>query len=171
MMSALALIITGWRHSVDNDISWTLFFKMGDFLWTFSKGDFLWTLLVTSHGQFQLREHCSVPGQVRLGQLRLGQVKLGQVRLGQVWVRFGFVQIWVRLGLGQVRLGLGQVKLGQVWLGLGQVWLGKVRFGQFRLGQVWLGQGQVWLGQVRLQFWIDKFHLCFDTCIQFSSLP
>ena len=42
----------GWRHFVDNDISWTLFFKMGDFWWTFSKGDFSWTLLVTSRGQF-----------------------------------------------------------------------------------------------------------------------
>ena len=42
----------GWRHFVDNDISWTLFFKMGDFSWTFSKGDFSWTLLVTSRGQF-----------------------------------------------------------------------------------------------------------------------
>ena len=45
----------GWRHFVDNDISWTLFFKMGDFSWTFSKGDFLWTLLVTSHGQFYFK--------------------------------------------------------------------------------------------------------------------
>ena len=70
-----------WRHFVDNDISWTLFFKMGDFQWTFSKGDFSWTLLVTSRGQFQLREHCSVPGQVRLGQVRLG---LGLVRFGKV---------------------------------------------------------------------------------------
>ena len=43
---------TGWRHFVDNDISWTLFFKMGDFSWTFSKGDFSWTILVTSRGQF-----------------------------------------------------------------------------------------------------------------------
>jgi hypothetical protein len=34
----------GWRHFVDNDISWTLFFKMGDFSWTLSKGDFSWTL-------------------------------------------------------------------------------------------------------------------------------
>ena len=34
----------GWRHFVNNDISWTLFFKMGDFSWTFSKGDFSWTL-------------------------------------------------------------------------------------------------------------------------------
>ena len=42
----------GWRHFVDNDISCTLFFKMGDFSWTFSKGDFSWTLLVTSRGQF-----------------------------------------------------------------------------------------------------------------------
>ena len=42
----------GWRHFVDNDISWTLFFKMGDFSWTFSKGDVSWTLLVTSRGQF-----------------------------------------------------------------------------------------------------------------------
>ena len=38
--------ITGWRHFVDNDISWTLFFKMGDFSWTFSKGDISWTILV-----------------------------------------------------------------------------------------------------------------------------
>ena len=45
-------LIAGWRHFVDNDISWTLFFKMGDFSWTFSKGDFSWTLLVTSRGQF-----------------------------------------------------------------------------------------------------------------------
>ena len=37
----------GWRHFVDNDISWTLFFKMGDFSWTLSKGDFSWTLLST----------------------------------------------------------------------------------------------------------------------------
>ena len=29
---------------MDNDISWTLFFKMGDFSWTLSKGDFSWTL-------------------------------------------------------------------------------------------------------------------------------
>ena len=43
---------SGWRHFVDNDISWTLFFKMGDFSWTLSKGDFSWTLLVTSCGQF-----------------------------------------------------------------------------------------------------------------------
>ena len=43
---------TGWRHFVDNDISWTLFFKVGDFSWTFPKGDFSWTLLVTSRGQF-----------------------------------------------------------------------------------------------------------------------
>ena len=42
----------GWRHFVDNDISWTLFFKVGDFSWTFPKGDFSWTLLVTSRGQF-----------------------------------------------------------------------------------------------------------------------
>ena len=34
----------GWRHFVDNDISWTLFIKMGDFLWTLSKGDISWTL-------------------------------------------------------------------------------------------------------------------------------
>jgi hypothetical protein len=34
----------GWRHFVDNDISWTLFFKMGDFSWKLSKGDFSWTL-------------------------------------------------------------------------------------------------------------------------------
>ena len=33
----------GWRHFVDNGVSWTLFFKMGDFSWT---------LLVTSSGQF-----------------------------------------------------------------------------------------------------------------------
>jgi hypothetical protein len=50
----------GWRHFVDNDISWTLFFKMGDFSWTFWKGDFSWTLLVTSRGHFWLSEHCSV---------------------------------------------------------------------------------------------------------------
>ena len=43
---------SGLRHFVDNDISWTLFFKMSDFSWTFSKGDFSWTLLVTSRGQF-----------------------------------------------------------------------------------------------------------------------
>ena len=43
---------TGWRHFVDNDISWTLFLKKGDFLWTFPKGDFSWTLLVTFRGQF-----------------------------------------------------------------------------------------------------------------------
>ena len=30
----------GWRQFVDNDISWTLFFEMGDFSWTFPKGDF-----------------------------------------------------------------------------------------------------------------------------------
>ena len=42
----------GWRHFVDSDISWTLFFKVGDFSWTFSKGDFSWTLLVTSRGHF-----------------------------------------------------------------------------------------------------------------------
>ena len=42
----------GWRHFVDNDISWTLFFKVGDFSWTFPKGDFSWTLLVTSRGLF-----------------------------------------------------------------------------------------------------------------------
>ena len=36
----------GWRHFVDNDISWTLFFKMGDFSWTLL-GDFSWTLLST----------------------------------------------------------------------------------------------------------------------------
>ena len=42
----------GWRHFVDNDISWTLFFKKGDFSWTFPKGDFSWTLLATSRGQF-----------------------------------------------------------------------------------------------------------------------
>ena len=35
-----------WRHFMDNDISWTLLFKIGDFSWTFSKDDFLWTLLV-----------------------------------------------------------------------------------------------------------------------------
>ena len=34
----------GWRHFVDNDISWTLFFKMGDFSRTLSKDDFSWTL-------------------------------------------------------------------------------------------------------------------------------
>ena len=39
-------------HFVDNVISWTFLFIMGDFLWTFSKGDFLWTLLVTSRGHF-----------------------------------------------------------------------------------------------------------------------
>ena len=47
-----APVNTGWRHFMDNDISWTLFFKMGDFSWTFPKGDFSWTLLVTSRGQF-----------------------------------------------------------------------------------------------------------------------
>ena len=31
-------------HFVDNDISWTLFFKVGDFSWTLSKGDISWTL-------------------------------------------------------------------------------------------------------------------------------
>ena len=41
----------GWRHFVDNDISWTLFFNMGDFSWTLSKGDFSWTLLATSRGR------------------------------------------------------------------------------------------------------------------------
>ena len=35
---------TGWRHFVDSDISWTLFFKVGDFSWTLSKGDISWTL-------------------------------------------------------------------------------------------------------------------------------
>ena len=40
--------LMGWRHFVDYDISWTLFFKMGDFSWT---------LLVTSRG------HSSVSGQ------------------------------------------------------------------------------------------------------------
>ena len=35
---------SGWRHFVDSDISWTLFFKMGDISWTLSKGDFSWTL-------------------------------------------------------------------------------------------------------------------------------
>ena len=34
----------GWRHFVDSDISWTLFFKVGDFSWTLSKGDISWTL-------------------------------------------------------------------------------------------------------------------------------
>ena len=29
---------------MDNDISWTLFFKMVNFSWTYSKGDFTWTL-------------------------------------------------------------------------------------------------------------------------------
>ena len=48
----LECLMMGWRHFVDNEISWTLFFKMGDFSWTFSKGDFSWTLLVTSRGQF-----------------------------------------------------------------------------------------------------------------------
>ena len=72
LVQKLKLEKMGWRHFVDNDISWTLFFKMGDFswtfskgdfsmtlffkmgdfLWTFSKGDFSWTLLVTSRGQF-----------------------------------------------------------------------------------------------------------------------
>ena len=36
--------LSGWRHFVDSDISWTLFFKMGDFSWTLSKGDISWTL-------------------------------------------------------------------------------------------------------------------------------
>ena len=52
MTQKLETLKMGWRHFVDNDISWTLFFKMGDFSWTFSKGDFSWTLLVTSRGQF-----------------------------------------------------------------------------------------------------------------------
>ena len=39
-----------------NDISWTLFFKMGNFSWIVSKGDFSWTLLVTSRGQKCPRE-------------------------------------------------------------------------------------------------------------------
>ena len=34
----------GWRHFVDSDILWTLFFKMGNISWTLSKGDFSWTL-------------------------------------------------------------------------------------------------------------------------------
>ena len=51
-ISVFCLLAMGWRHFVDNDISWTLFFKMGDFSWTFPKGDFSWTLLVTSRGQF-----------------------------------------------------------------------------------------------------------------------
>ena len=123
------IVNRGWRHIVDNGISWTLFFKMGDFSWTFSKGDFSWTLLVTSRGQFQLREHCSVPGQVRLGQVRFG---LG---LDQVWVRFGLVlgQVWVRLGQVCVRFGLC---LGQFWVRLG---LGQARFG---LGYC-LGKSQI----------------------------
>ena len=44
--------IKGWRHFVDNDISWTLFIKMGDISWTFFEGDFPWTFLVTSRGHF-----------------------------------------------------------------------------------------------------------------------
>ena len=52
IFASLAYVNEGWRHFVDNDISWTLFFKMGDFSWTFPKGDFSWTLLVTSRGQF-----------------------------------------------------------------------------------------------------------------------
>ena len=52
LVQKLKLEKMGWRHFVDNDISWTVFFKMGDFSWTFSKGDFSWTLLVTSRGQF-----------------------------------------------------------------------------------------------------------------------
>ena len=38
------LLCLGWRHFVDSDISWTLFFKVGDFSWTLSKGDISWTL-------------------------------------------------------------------------------------------------------------------------------
>ena len=45
----------GWRHFMDSDISWTLFFKKGDFSWTFPKGDFSWTLLVTSRGHYFLK--------------------------------------------------------------------------------------------------------------------
>ena len=52
MTQKLETLKMGWRHFVDNDISWTLFFKMGDFSWTFSKGNFSWTLLVTSRGNF-----------------------------------------------------------------------------------------------------------------------
>jgi hypothetical protein len=37
-------VVTGWRHFMDNDVSWTLFIKMGNFSWTLSKGDILWTL-------------------------------------------------------------------------------------------------------------------------------
>ena len=43
----LECLMMGWRHFVDNEISWTLFFKMGDFSWTFPKGDISWTILVT----------------------------------------------------------------------------------------------------------------------------
>jgi hypothetical protein len=42
--NSLQLVKLEWRHFVDNDISWILFFKMGDFSWTLSKGDFSWTL-------------------------------------------------------------------------------------------------------------------------------
>ena len=32
------------KYGCDGDISWTLFFEMGNFLWTLSKGNFSWTL-------------------------------------------------------------------------------------------------------------------------------
>ena len=41
---------------MDNEFSWTLFFKMTEFKWTFSEGEFSWTLLVNSHGHFCPRE-------------------------------------------------------------------------------------------------------------------
>ena len=44
----------GWRLLVDNEVSWTLFFKMGEFQWTFSESEFSWTLLVNSRGQKSL---------------------------------------------------------------------------------------------------------------------
>ena len=40
------------QHFWDGDFSWTLFFRMSKFYWTFSEGKFSWTLLVNSKGHF-----------------------------------------------------------------------------------------------------------------------
>ena len=52
----ICLFVMEWRHFVDNDISWTLFFKMGDFSWTLSRVTSCGHFLVTSHGRFCPRE-------------------------------------------------------------------------------------------------------------------
>ena len=141
------LVICQWTLyllsvSGDRYFSWTLFFKMGEFQWTFSEGEFSWTLLVTSRGHFLtkrisfLGEYSCIFWMNSSGYFLMVITNIAntvQVRLVQVWVRFGLgfgqLQVCLRLGLCQIWVGFG-LDLGQVLVRFGlSLCLGQVRYG------------------------------------------